>query len=210
MATVTGPKCRLCRREGEKLFLKGERCNTQKCAMTKRNYPPGIAGKNQGGQRGTEFGKQLRAKQKAKRIYGILERQFRKYYEIADNKDGVTGDILLQLLEQRLDNVVYRLGIAPSRRSARQMVSHGIVEVNGIKVTIPSYQVKEGDEISVRKTKKEKKLFEHIEERLKNTNIPSWLHLDKAALKGKILHSPKREEIESTIDVQLIVEYYSR
>lgn len=209
MATFTGPKCRLCRREGEKLFLKGDRCHTQKCAITAKNYAPGVHGAN-ARRKTSEFGKQLREKQKAKRTYGVFERQFAKYYKEAERQEGVTGDNLLRMLESRLDNVVYRLGIAPSRRAARQIVGHGLIEINGKKATIPSMMVSEGDEVAVRDAKKAKKLFEHIEERQKNLSTPAWLHIDTATKQGKVLHEPQREEIDTNIEVKLIIEHYSR
>lgn len=209
MSTQIGPKCRLCRREGEKLFLKGERCYTSKCALVVKNYIPGAHGQKGAGQL-SEYGKQLREKQKMKRIYGVTEEQFRKYFQEAEKKGGVTGDMLLQKLEQRLDNTVYKLGIAPSRRSARQLVNHGCIAVNSKNVTIPSYCVRTGDRIAIKDEKRQKKIFEHIAERLKDVTSPSWLHLDVDKLEGKVLKEPTREDADHTVDTQLIVEHYSR
>ena len=173
MAKQSGSQCKLCRREGEKLLLKGERCATPKCAMIKRSYPPGMHGEK--GGRLTQYGRQLRAKQKVKRIYGLLERQFRRYYQEAARHPGVTGDIILQTLERRLDNVIYRLGLATSRRQARQLVGHGLIAVNGKKVNIASYSVKPGDIVAVVGNKQGKKYFANLKKSLTNKDIPEWL-----------------------------------
>jgi len=203
-------KCKKCRRAGEKLFLKGDRCNTPKCAMVRKAYPPGMHGKNIS-QGKSEYGKQLAMKQKIKRIYGIMERQFRKHFEEVRHKTGVTGDLLIARLEMRLDNVVYRLGFASSRSLARQLVNHGAFRVNGKKVDIPSYEVKVGDTISLSETKKDKNYFKNQLMLLKNKKgIPSWLQFDAGKMEGKIVAVPRREEAGVNIDPQLVVEYYSR
>jgi len=209
MAINLGPQCKQCRREGKKLFLKGERCFTPKCAMVKRNYPPGVHGVR-GKSRLTEYGLQLREKQKAKRIYGILERQFRNYYRKAIKKKGDTGEILFQFLELRLDNIIYRLGFARSRKLARQLVSHGHFLVNGKKVNIPSYELKPGDTINIRESSLKLFPFRNLSEELKKQEIPSWLSLDLKTLQGKILNKPTKEDLGEIFDVKLIVEYYSR
>ena len=201
------PKCKQCRREGRKLFLKGERCFGPKCAMVRRAYPPGQHGQDR--KRGlSEYGIQLREKQKVRRIYGLMEKQFKKYFYEASRLKGDTGNIFLSLLERRLDNVVYRLGFASSRNLARQLINHGHFLVNGKKVDIPSYLVKEGDVIAV----KNKKLavFDNLENSLKNYQFPSWLLPDLKKMEGKVLSVPTRREIDLAADTQLIVEYYSR
>ncbi len=208
MARLRGPQCKLCRREGDKLFLKGERCLTPKCAMVKRSYPPGAHGDK--GGRLSQYGKQLRAKQRVKRIYGLLEKQFRLYYKAATSQTGVTGDLLLQALEMRLDNVVYRLGLASSRRLARQLVTHKAFSVNGQKVNEPSYRVKPGDTIGVAKSKQSKKYFQNLAKRLSNKNLASWLELDVKKQEGKIMDEPTRDDVDMAVDMQLIVELYSR
>jgi len=198
----------LCRREGVKLFLKGTRCNTDKCAVAKRAYAPG-----QHGQKRTklsDYGIQLREKQKAKRIYGILEKQFRNYFFMAERSSGVTGEVLLQLLERRLDNVIFRLACATSRRSARQLVRHGSVLVNSKKVNIPSYLVKEGDAIEIKaKEKLKKKILDDIEF-AKDRGVPAWLEADHAKLKGQVKRLPIKDDIGYEIQEQLIVELYSK
>ncbi len=208
MARQRGPLCRLCRREGVKLFLKGTRCTTDKCAVAKRAYAPG-----QHGQRRTklsDYGLQLREKQKARRIYGILERQFRLYFAMAERSSGVTGVVLLQLLERRLDNVIFRMTFALSRQSARQLVLHGSVRVNNKKVNIPSFLVKEGDTIEVKaKEKLKKKILDDIE-LAKDRGIPLWVESDKVNLKGQIKRLPIKDDIGYAIQEQLIVELYSK
>lgn len=200
--------CRLCRREGAKLFLKGERCYSRKCAFERRSYPPG-----QHGQSGTtkvkEYGVQLREKQKTRRIYGVRERQFRIYLGEAMRRRGVTGETLLQLLELRLDNVVHRLGFAVSRAQARELVSHGHFRVNGRKVNTPSYQLKVGDVVEVKDTSNSLPPIVHALES-SGTQLPAWLEMDSASKAGKILHIPSREEIDTQVDETLIVEFYSR
>src|ERR687890_638449 len=209
MARYIGPVCRLCRREGMKLFLKGERCYTEKCAIEKRNLPPGQHGKLRK-QKLAGYGIQLREKQKVKRIYGILEDQFRGYFEMADRTRGITGETLLQLLERRLDNVIYRLGLATSRPQARQLVRHGHFLVNGKKVDIPSYQVKPGDAISVLGRTQKNPTIEHAIEEVKGRGIPEWLSFDAAAIAGRIVSLPTREQINLPVQEQLIVELYSK
>ncbi|MEA2098035.1 MAG: 30S ribosomal protein S4 [Patescibacteria group bacterium] len=207
MARDLSPKCKRCRREGKKLFLKGDRCFSIKCAMIKRPYAPGQHG--QARKMGlSEFGIQLREKQKVKRTYGILEKQFRKYYEMASRMNGDAGVLLSTLLERRLDNAVYRLGLASSRNQARQLVNHGHFLLNGKKVDIASCLVKEGDVISF---KKEKGFhFEEIKKILKNHQAPSWMSLDAQKVQGKIVSSPVLSEIDTNVDVHLIIEYYSK
>ncbi len=208
MARYTDAKCRLCRREGEKLFLKGSRCLTAKCAIDRQNYPPGQHG--QGRQKLSTYGQQLREKQKAKRIYGILERQFRRYFGMADRFRGVTGTVLLQLLERRLDNVVYRLGIGSSRAQARQFVRHGHVIVGGRRVNIPSYLVKPGERVALTvKARTVKPLADNLEEAARRTR-PVWLEWNPETAEGGILAIPSREDIPVALNEQLIVELYSK
>lgn len=208
MARYTGPSCRLCRRENTELFLKGERCYTDKCAIKRRNYPPGQHG--QGRTKTTNYGVQLREKQKVRRIYGILENQFRGYFARADRMKGVTGENLLFLLERRMDNFVYRLGFAASRIEARQLVRHGHFTLNGRKVTIPSLQVKAGDVLELReKSRKVSSINESLEAVVRR-GIPQWLELDKVAFKGVVKTLPVREDITMPIQEQLIVELYSK
>jgi small subunit ribosomal protein S4 len=211
MARYSGPVCKLCRREGEKLFLKGDRCFTAKCAFEKRSYPPGMHGRRARFRRKTtDFGTQLREKQKARRIYGVMERQFRRYFRIAEKRKGVTGANLLQALESRLDNVVLRLGFASSRAQARQLVRHGHFEVNGTKTDIPSYLVKPGDQISVRARSKTNGYFQAVAQEMEHRFVPEWLSVDVNSLSGRVLALPTREEIEAPLNEQLITEYYSR
>ena len=211
MARYTDAVCKLCRREGENLFLKGERCFGPKCAIERRNYPPGMHGQQNTYRRKTsDFGLQLREKQKARRIYGVLERQFRKYFEDAQRTPGLTGENLLQTLERRLDNVIYRLGFADSRAQARQLVNHGHVEVNGRRVDIPSALVSEGDVISVGDSSRKKTYFKDLEETIGTRSVPSRLSVDINQLSGTVTMLPERGEIETTVNEQLIVEYYSR
>ncbi len=207
MGRHVGAVCKLCRREGAKLFLKGEKCYTAKCPFDKRPYAPGHKGES-AKTRLSEYGLRLREKQKARRIYGIGERQFRKYFEIAKKSKGNTGGKLLELLERRLDNVIWRLGAARSRSEARQMVRNGLVRVNSTKVNIPSFQVKEGDVITFKEkfVNSLKKIVESIKERI----VPNWLSFDKDNLQGKVISIPKREDIDALIQEHLIVEFYSR
>ncbi len=201
--------CRLCRREGEKLFLKGLRCYTEKCSLERRKYPPGQHWQNR--TKLSDYGLQLREKQKVKRMYGVLERQFRRYFEIASRKKGVTGEALLQILETRLDNVVQRLGFAIGIKTARQLVCHGHIMVNGRKVNIPSYNVKPGDIIELREKSKEMSIIKESLEMARQRGIPSWLELDPENMRGKVMHIPTREEIPlENVQEQLIVELYSK
>ncbi len=208
MARYTGPSCKLCRREKQKLFLKGSKCNSDKCPLEKKNYPPGSHGLNRR-MKFSEYGVQLREKQKVKRIYGLLESQFHTYYEKANRQKGVTGENLIRLLERRLDNVVYRLGFAPSRKAARQIILHRHFLVNGKIVNIPSYMLVPGDVISVRE--KSKKL-DVIHESLRRTKdgMYNWLSVDKASLSGSFNQLPEREDIPLNANEQLIVELYSK
>jgi small subunit ribosomal protein S4 len=209
MARYLGPVCRLCRREGMKLFLKGERCYTDKCAIEKRNVPPGQHGRARRAKM-VGYGVQLREKQKVKRTYGILENQFRRYFEAADRQKGITGQLLLQMLERRLDNVVYRLGFATSRPQARQLVRHGHFTVNGKRVDIPSYAVRQGDTVAVRSTSATNVTIQHATEEVKGRGVPEWLLLDGGALVGRISQLPTREQINLPVEEQLIVELYSK
>lgn len=208
MARYLDSVCRLCRREGVKLFLKGNRCLSDKCALDRRNYPPG-----QHGQRRvklSEYGMQLREKQKGKRIYGIMERQFRNYFRTADRKKGVTGESLLQLLERRIDNVVYRLGFAPTRKLARQLVRHNHLTVNSRKVNIPSYMVKKGDIIEIREKSRDLEVIKNSLKEVDKRGVPAWLQLDSSSMKGVVQNLPTREEINLPLQEHLIVELYSK
>lgn len=207
MARYIGESCRVCRREGEKLFLKGSRCYTDKCALTRRAYAPGQHGQKRKKQ--SDYGMQLREKQKAKAFYGVLESQFRKYFEEASRSKEVTGLKLLQILESRLDNVVYRLGLATSRAQARQLVRHGHFEVNGVKVNIPSYLTKVNDVIKVRESSQNDPIFKQVAEE-NGRPIPSWLEADIDNKSGKIVAVPAREEIDLPVKEHLIVELYSK
>ena len=206
MAKYTCADCRQCRREGQKLFLKGERCTSKKCAMARRPVPPGQHGI--GRKKASEYSLQLREKQKAKRAYGLLEKQFHGYYEEAERMRGVTGENMLSLIERRLDNVVYRMGIGASRAQCRQIVNHGHITVNGTRVDIPSYQVKIGDVIAVHESSKDNAIFKEL--RGARIVMPKWLEFDTESLVGKITDSPKREDIDLNINEQLIVELYSK
>jgi small subunit ribosomal protein S4 len=208
MARYTDASCKLCRREGQKLFLKGERCYTNKCAISRRPYAPGQHGNQR--KKLSEYGLQLREKQKAKRFYGVLESQFRKYYEMATRRKGVTGENLLQLLECRLDNVVYRMGFGSTRAEARQLITHGHFEINGKKHNIPSYIVKAGDTISVREGSKKSVRFKEILDITGSKVVPKWLEVDQENLKGKVVALPEREDVDLDIREHLIVELYSK
>lgn len=208
MARYTGASCKLCRREGAKLYLKGDRCYTGKCAIDRRSYAPGQHGQSR--KKITEYGLQLRAKQKARRIYGILEKQFHNYFVEANRQQGVTGDNLLRLLERRLDNVVFRLGLASSRNEARQLVTHGHFEVNGRKVNIPSFLVRVGDEIEVREGSRKSALIKELVERAAEKTPPAWLEYDAEQAKGRVIALPTREQIDVPVEEHLIVELYSR
>jgi len=212
MARYTESVCKLCRREGEKLFLKGERCFTPKCAFERRAYAPGQHGRfsQTRRRRESDYSRQLRAKQKARRIYGILEKQFRRYFALAVKQRGLTGVNLLQILESRLDNVIFRMGFAANRTQARQVVNHGHIIVNGRKTNIPSMLVKEGDVLMVREESKKNGLFTDLGERAEKTNCALWIERDLKNLSARILRVPERGEIDGNLNEQLIVEYYSR
>ena len=208
MARYTGADCKLCRREGTKLFLKGDRCFTEKCAMERRPYAPGEAGKKR--VKESEYRSQLREKQKTKRIYGILEKQFHHYYEMANRQTGVTGENLLRILESRLDNVVYRLGFAKSRAEARQQVRHGHITVNGRRVDIPSFRVRPGDLVAVAPKAKDMLVIKSALVSNERTSVPAWLEVDIEKLQGSVLALPQRDQIDLDIREQLIVELYSK
>lgn len=213
MARYTGPVCKLCRREGEKLFLKGARCLSPKCSFERRSYPPGQHGKDAQFKRGrgSDYSVQLREKQKARRVYGVLERQFRRYFRDALRRPGLTGSNLLTILESRLDNVVFRLAWADSRNHARLMVQHGHITVNGRRTNIPSFIVRPGDVISVRDGSRNRKYFKELRAYMEERPpAPEWLSLDMASLKGTVEREPERRDIDIPLNEQLIVEYYSR
>ena len=209
MARYRDAVCRLCRREGIKLFLKGQRCLTDKCAIEKRNFAPGQHGKSRR-PKIVGYGLQLREKQKVRRLYGILEDQFRSYFEKAARMKGITGENLLHLLEQRLDNTVYRLGLATSRAEARQLVRHGHIQVAGRKVNIPSYEVMPGQEIAVKEKSRNSAKIQRALDMTGSRSLPSWLEFDRAAMRGKVLSIPKREDVNFPIQEQMIVELYSK
>ena len=209
MARYTGAVCRLCRREGTKLFLKGTKCLSDRCPLEKRNFPPGMHGKDRKAKI-VGYGLQLHEKQKAKRIYFTLEGQFREYYEKANRAAGVTGDLLIQQLERRLDNVAFRLGFAISRRQARQVVRHGHVTVNGRKVNIPSYQVNVGDEVAIRDSAKKLIIIEQATQYAASNPLPAWLEMNFETLTGRILSLPQRKDVSLPVNEQLIVELYSK
>lgn len=208
MARYTGPVCRLCRREGTKLFIKGTRCTSEKCAMNKRAFSPGQHGKSR--TKLSDYAVQLREKQKVRRIYGISEHQFRLYFKRADRSEAVTGTVLLQLLERRLDSVIFNLGFATSRPQARQIVKHRFVMVNSKTVNIPSFSVKANDVITIKSGVKKSKLIKDLVKITKEKEIPKWLGIDRDKLEGKIIRVPSREEIQFSIREQLIVELYSK
>lgn len=208
MARYTGAVCRICRREGQKLFLKGERCYTDKCGITRRSYAPGQHG--QGRKKNSEYGLQLRAKQMTRRYYGVLEGQFRHYYELAEKKEGKTGEALLAILESRLDNVIYRLGWAGSRAQARQLVVHGHFLVNGKRVDIPSYLTKPGEIVSICEKSRGRDSFKAILESYGSRPVPKWLEVNQNALEAKIVGIPTREDIDLDVAETLIVELYSK
>jgi small subunit ribosomal protein S4 len=209
MARYTGPNCKLCRREGMKLFLKGARCQMDKCSFDRRSYAPGMHGQNMR-RKPSEYALQLREKQKTKRIYGVLENQFRTYYSKAARRKGVTGELLLQMLECRLDNMIYRLGFAPSRKSARQLVRHRHIAVNGRTVDIPSFQVSPGDTVQVREKSRQLQLIHDALKRTGDAGQSSWLSVDKVNLSGTLVEYPKRDDIPTPVEEQLIVELYSK
>ena len=208
MSRYKDEQCRVCRREGQKLFLKGSRCYSDKCSISRRNYAPGQHGQKRA--KLSEYGTQLREKQKTKSYYGVGEKQFRKYFEMASNKKGVTGENLLQILESRLDNVVYRLGFGTSRAQARQFVNHGLFAVNGKRVDIASYLVKAGDEISVREIKKDNPTIKANVEENKARPVPEWLEKNSETLSGKVVRLASREDVDIPIEEHLIVELYSK
>ena len=208
MARYSGPACRLCRREGMKLFLKGDRCYTRKCAFERRATPPGQH--NVRRRKVSEYGVQLREKQKIRRTYSVLERQFKRYFDTAEDRPGVTGENLLRLLETRLDNVVFRMGFASSRAQARQLVSHGHFAINGRATTVPSHQVRDGDRIEVRETSRSSEYFKQAKDALRSAQRPDWLTVDADKLAGNIAGSPRRDQMPLELNEQLVVEYYSR
>lgn len=208
MARYIGSVCRFCRREAMKLFLKGSRCFTDKCAIERRNYPPGQHGQRR--QKRSDYGFQLREKQKVKRTYGLLERQFRGYFHKAVRQKGVTGENLLQMLECRLDNIVYRMGFSPSRRAARQLVRHGHFLVNGRRVNVPSYLVKVGDEVALKEQSRQNALIQETLSGYARKELPAWIQMEWEQFKGKVLNLPTREEIALPVQEQLIVELYSK
>jgi small subunit ribosomal protein S4 len=213
MARYTGPVCKLCRREGEKLFLKGQRCFSSKCPFERdRGYPPGEHGRlaQFRRRRMSDYSRQLREKQKARRVYGVLERQFRRYFREAERRQGLTGENLLSVLESRFDNVVYRLGFADSRPQARQLVQHGHFVLNGRRTNIPSYIVRPEDRITVREGSRTCTYFKERAKLLDESGVPNWLSLDPGAMTARVLRVPAREDIDTMLDEQLIVEYYSR
>ncbi len=212
MAKYRGPVCKLCRREGEKLFLKGARCYTPKCAFERREYAPGIHGKSSQfrSRRESDYNRQLRAKQKARRVYGVLERQFRRYYEVSLKRRGLTGLNLLQILESRLDNVVFRLGYAESRAQARLLVTHGHFTVNGRRTDVPSMLLSIGDEVAVRDESRKTEYFKTLTDVAEDRNVPGWLSRDLKQFAGSVVRLPDRTEIDANLNEQLIVEYYSR
>jgi small subunit ribosomal protein S4 len=212
MAKYRGPVCKLCRREGEKLFLKGARCYTPKCSFERRGYPPGLHGKSTQFRRKREsdYNRQLRAKQKARRVYGVLERQFHRYYQVSLKRRGMTGLNLLQILESRLDNVVYRLGYADSRAAARNLVTHGHFVVNGRRTDVPSMLVASGDVVAVRPSSRRRTYFKDLSAFAETRNVPNWISRDLKDLSGTIVRLPERSEIDANLGEQLIVEYYSR
>jgi len=211
MARYTGPVCKLCRREGEKLFLKGERCFTPKCAVERRAYPPGEHGRFSGRRsRESDYRRQLRGKQKAKRIYGVFERQFRRYFREAQKRSGLTGLNLLQILESRMDNIVYRLGFADSRNQARQLVNHGHFMINDRRNDVASTIIKPGDVVEVRETSKKREYFKTLRQAEETRTPPAWVESDLNNLSGRVIRLPERAEIDGNLNEQLIVEYYSR
>jgi small subunit ribosomal protein S4 len=212
MAKNTGPACKQCRREGEKLFLKGERCFTAKCAFERRGFAPGQHGKTggRGSDRASDYARQLRAKQKTRRIYGMYEKQFRRFFAIAKRSRGQTGFALLQILESRLDNVVFRLGYAVNRAQARELVAHGHFEVNTRRTDIPSMLLKPGDQVVVRDGSKDTTYFKELKDFAENRTVPTWVERDLKSLSGRVLRLPERAEVDGNLNEQLIVEYYSR
>jgi small subunit ribosomal protein S4 len=209
MARYTGPSCKLCRREKQKLFLKGTKCFTEKCPVERKNYPPGQHGLSRRAKV-SDYSIQLREKQKVKRMYGLLEAQFKNYFDVASRQKGRTGENLVKLLERRMDNIIYRFGLAPSRKAARQLILHNHFQVNGTTVNIPSFLLRAGDKINVREESKQLKLIHESMKRMKDDMMPQWLQLDKASLKGTFLSVPERLDIPFNANEQLIVELYSK
>ncbi|MCD8314686.1 MAG: 30S ribosomal protein S4 [Firmicutes bacterium] len=210
MARYTGPSCRLCRREGRKLFLKGDRCISDKCALARREGAPGQHGTNAVRKKTGEYGRQLREKQTARRYYGVLEKQFRKYYDMAEKMPGITGENLLSILETRFDNVVYRMGMASSRKEARQLVLHAHFRLNGKKANIPSILLKPGDVVSLKEGDRDSVKIKELVERMQTTAAPAWLEIDKENVSAKVLSVPAREDVDFDFNEQLIVELYSK
>jgi small subunit ribosomal protein S4 len=208
MARYIGALCRICRREGEKLFLKGDRCYTEKCAVERRKYPPGQHG--QGFRKLSDYGIQLREKQKVRKMYGLLERQFRRYFYEAERKKGITGEMLLKLIESRLDTVVFRMGFAPNRRRARQLIGHGHISVNSKEVNLPSYQIRGGDVVEVKETSRDMPEIVESLSKSEHRGMPGWVEVDSSNFRGKVLHIPSRDEIQLPVQEQLIVELYSK
>ena len=212
MAKYAGPVCKLCRCEGEKLFLKGQRCYTPKCSFERRGFPPGEHGRDAQFRRRrvSDYSRQLREKQKTRRVYGVTERQFRRYYRVSLKRRGLTGENLLQMLERRLDNVVYRLGFAPSRAAARMLVTHGHFNINGRRTDVPSMIVRPGDSIDVRPGSRRRPYFKELPEIAETRTVPRWLERDAKGLTGKVVQDPERGDIDANLSEQLIIEYYSR
>ena len=208
MARYIGAVCRICRREGEKLFIKGDRCYTEKCAIERRKYPPGQHG--QGFKKLSDYGVQLREKQKVRKMYGLLEKQFRRYFYDADRAKGITGEVLLQLIERRLDTIVFRMGFAPNRRRARQLIGHGHILVNGKKVNLPSYSIKQGDLVEVKQASRDMAEIVDSLSKSEHRGLPGWVEVESANFQGKVLHIPSRDEIQLPVQEQLIVELYSK
>ncbi len=208
MARYTDPVCRICRREGLKLFLKGTRCYTKKCSFERRSTPPGMYAQRR--RKVSEYGLQLREKQKVRKSYSVLEKQFQNYFEKAEKRKGVTGENLLRMLEMRLDNVVFRMGLATSRAQARQLVSHGHFAVNGRPTNVPSFGVKVGDKVEVRESRRSREIFKTTAETMKSAQIPEWVSSDASKLSGTVMAEPAREQMPLEFNEQLVVEYYSR
>jgi small subunit ribosomal protein S4 len=208
MARYIGALCRICRREGEKLFLKGDRCYTEKCAVERRKYPPGQHG--QGFRKLSDYGVQLREKQKVRKMYGLLERQFRRYFYEAERKKGITGEMLLKLIESRLDTVVFRMGFAPNRRRARQLIRHGHIFVNGKEVNLPSCEIEGGNVVEVKEASRNMPEIVDSLSKSEHRGIPGWVEVDSSNFRGKVLHIPSRDEIQLPVQEQLIVELYSK
>jgi small subunit ribosomal protein S4 len=208
VARYIGALCRICRREGEKLFLKGDRCYTEKCAIERRKYPPGQHG--QGYRKLSDYGIQLREKQKVRKMYGLLERQFRRYFFEAERRKGITGEVLLQLIESRLDTMLFRMGFAPNRRRARQLIGHGHIMVNGKEVNLPSYTIKAGDLVEIKESSRDMPEIVDSMAKSEHRGIPGWVEVDSANFRGKVVHIPSRDEIQLPVQEQLIVELYSK